>query len=428
LNLPSQIWVPGKGVIRYYYDAAGNKLQKRTLDNTVSLTTPSITTYIGGAVYLNDTLQFFGTPEGRVRSNADNTGWLYDYFLKDHLGNIRMMITDDYNVSSPILEAYSYYPFGLQMAGISLQQTGNLQNKYLYNGKELQEDLGLNQYDYGARFYDAQIGRWHILDKLSDKYPNSSPYTYVLDRPTIAIDPDGQRIIFVNGYLGFGSPTGGPTYWNGANGAFVNGAKAFFNDYSTPYFTNVEYSALSSAADRHEDGYAYARDHYYELTEGMDVYGDDNTFEVVTHSMGASFGEGMIDYLKMMGWKVKESVHLNAFQAADIKANTNVNNKPGTDTPDPNGAGTFVIDYQNTNDPVINNWFRSSPGDIKNAKKIREQSPNSLSTRHRTPIDNDNFWNELNGLINQKVNNRQISNILTNWLQQNPNIQVTIQQ
>ncbi|GAB3356457.1 hypothetical protein GCM10027566_19260 [Arachidicoccus ginsenosidivorans] len=47
LNLPSQIWEPGKGVIRYYFDATGNKLQKRTLDNTISLTTPSITTYIG---------------------------------------------------------------------------------------------------------------------------------------------------------------------------------------------------------------------------------------------------------------------------------------------------------------------------------------------------------------------------------------------
>lgn len=101
----------------------------------------------------------------------------------------------------------------------------------------------------------------------------------------------------------------------------------------------------------------------------MDVYGDDNTFEVVTHSMGAAFGEGMIDYLKMMGWKVKGAVHLNAFQAADIKANKNVNYMPGTDLPDPNGEGTFVIDYQNTNDPVINNWFRSSQGEIKNADK-----------------------------------------------------------
>ena len=70
-----------------------------------------------------------------------------------------MMLTDDYNVASLILEAYSYYPLGLQQKGIGIKlPTSKLQNKYTYNGKELQEDLGLDLYDYGARFYDAQIG------------------------------------------------------------------------------------------------------------------------------------------------------------------------------------------------------------------------------------------------------------------------------
>jgi len=107
LNLPSVITVAGKGAIKYYYDATGNKLQKRTTDDTVSPHTTKVTIYIGGAVYQNNTLQFFGTAEGRVRANTARTFWIYDYFLKDHLGNSRMMITDDYNISSPILEAYS---------------------------------------------------------------------------------------------------------------------------------------------------------------------------------------------------------------------------------------------------------------------------------------------------------------------------------
>ena len=104
-----------------------------------------------------------------------------------------MMITDDYNVSSPILEAYSYYPFGLQQKGIGLEETtSSLQNKYTYNGKELQEDLGLDQYDYGARFYDAQIGRWLTQDPLSEISQRWSTYNYAYNNPLRFIDANGM--------------------------------------------------------------------------------------------------------------------------------------------------------------------------------------------------------------------------------------------
>ena len=103
------------------------------------------------------------------------------------------MITDDYNVASPILEANSYYPFGLQQKGIGLtQQTNPLHNKYTYNGKELQEDLGLDQYDYGARFQDPQLGMWHNLDPSADKHPDFTPYNYAFNNPMLVTDPDGK--------------------------------------------------------------------------------------------------------------------------------------------------------------------------------------------------------------------------------------------
>jgi len=87
----------------------------------------------------------------------------------------------------------SYYPFGLEIEGLSWQKPLQKSlNKYLYNGKELQDDLGLDWYDYGARFYDAQIGRWHSVDPMSEERNWVSPYNYVQNNPIMRIDPNGM--------------------------------------------------------------------------------------------------------------------------------------------------------------------------------------------------------------------------------------------
>ncbi|MFN8289024.1 MAG: N-acetylmuramoyl-L-alanine amidase [Chitinophagaceae bacterium] len=93
LNLPTVITVTGKGTITYTYDAAGNKLSK-TVNETGR---PAKTTlYIAGAVYQDDTLQFISHEEGRIRPlSAGTTGWAFDYMLRDHLGNVRMVLTDE---------------------------------------------------------------------------------------------------------------------------------------------------------------------------------------------------------------------------------------------------------------------------------------------------------------------------------------------
>jgi RHS repeat-associated protein len=92
LNLPYKIWIKGKGYLTYVYDAAGNKLEKRVVDSATSQVT--VTKYLGGSVYRNDTLQFLSHEEGRIRRNSDNV-FIYDYFVKDHLGNTRMVLTDE---------------------------------------------------------------------------------------------------------------------------------------------------------------------------------------------------------------------------------------------------------------------------------------------------------------------------------------------
>jgi RHS repeat-associated protein len=106
LNLPSVITVTGKGTITYTYDAAGNKISK-TVNETGQQS--KITLYMAGSVFENDVLQFLGYEDGRIRALFDNaaspatiTGFAYDYFVKDHLGNVRMVLTDEVKTN--------YYP------------------------------------------------------------------------------------------------------------------------------------------------------------------------------------------------------------------------------------------------------------------------------------------------------------------------------
>jgi len=99
LNLPSVITVTGKGTITYIYDAAGNKLEKRVAENTATVNKSTITSYLGGGVYENDVVQFMGHEEGRIRYKPAAAGvtayTAFDYMIKDHLGNVRMVLTDE---------------------------------------------------------------------------------------------------------------------------------------------------------------------------------------------------------------------------------------------------------------------------------------------------------------------------------------------
>ncbi|MDJ1505177.1 RHS repeat-associated core domain-containing protein [Xanthocytophaga agilis] len=86
---------------------------------------------------------------------------------------------------------------------VSIELQGNPNHKFQYNGKEKQEESGLNWSDYGARMYDAQLGRWHVIDPVASKYSEYSPYSFVLNNPLKFIDSDGNTVTDPNGKIIF---------------------------------------------------------------------------------------------------------------------------------------------------------------------------------------------------------------------------------
>jgi len=149
---------------------------------------------VGSADVLN-TLAYSGIP-------ITKNGYLYIWVSNETPG--WDVFFDNLSVkqySGPVTEETHYYPFGLTMAGISDKGAGGIENKHKYNGKELQhqefsDGSGLEEYDYGARFYDCQIGRWNTIDPAIEKDHYSwSPYAYVYDNAIRLSDPDGKDTI-----------------------------------------------------------------------------------------------------------------------------------------------------------------------------------------------------------------------------------------
>jgi len=179
---------------RYTYRADGTKLKKFYTyglgRNRVE--TYKITEYIDGFQYEVTTsneldpqvLKFVPTSEGYY--DFENNKYIYTY--KDHLGNIRLSYFNN-GSGAQILEENNYYAFGLKHnAGLGLQ--GNTAYKYQYNGKEIQEETGMN--DYGWRQYMPELGRWNGIDQLAENYNSTSPYAYVVNNPILGVDVDGR--------------------------------------------------------------------------------------------------------------------------------------------------------------------------------------------------------------------------------------------
>ncbi len=230
LNLPTRVFVT-KGDNRgmgpeYTYDANGIKLRKRLI---IPVQTQPVTEYLGNFIYETgynrSGLSFIHHAEGYAepKNSSDlNQGFDYIYEYKDQLGNIRLSYSDkdgdgkidvlrdnadvdgDGDNRHEIMQVKDYFPFGMQL-NYGKDHPNSLitgrKHNYGFGGKEENTELGLEWLDFGARNYDATLGRWMNIDPLAEQMRRHSPYNYAFNNPIFFIDPDGMSpldIIYYN--------------------------------------------------------------------------------------------------------------------------------------------------------------------------------------------------------------------------------------
>lgn len=203
LNLPSKFEFNTANKIELLYDGQGNKLRKTVTESGVVKLTQD---YLDGIELKNNAVEAVYNEEGRAFNNAGT--YRYEFLLRDHLGNTRVVFTDKgaagIQDQTEILSETHYYPFGKTLDGAWYNDANAPKYKYLYNGKELADEFDLNFYDYGARWFDPGMASWWEVDPLVEKYFDKSPYLFAGGNPLKYIDNDGDSImLFKNGsYVG----------------------------------------------------------------------------------------------------------------------------------------------------------------------------------------------------------------------------------
>ncbi|WP_108802598.1 DUF6443 domain-containing protein [Aquimarina sp. Aq107] len=283
LNLPSKVTFDNGEIIDITYNSTGAKLSK-TYTSGANTTK---TEYLGGFQYTNSQLQFFGQAEGFVYKVGNS--YKYAYVYADHLGNNRLSYTDANNngniETNEIISNTDYYPFGLTHSG-ELQASIASEYNYKFQGKEIQQEGGLDHYDFGSRMYDASLGRWFAVDPQGQF---SSPYLAMGNNPVMMVDPDGEfswlaTLVGAFVYTAFDAARGNVNNWE---------------DFFTSLGTGAAQSAFAGYESVENAAFGAAYSQFNSVATG-DATGDGLTLSFnPTYSWGSNFG----------GWGLNASIN-----------------------------------------------------------------------------------------------------------------------
>jgi RHS repeat-associated protein len=270
-------------------------------------------------------------------------------------------------------------------------QAGNYGTPFKFNGKELDEETGL--YYYGARYMNPRLSIWYGTDKLQESYYGISSYCYSLGSPNNNIDLDGKLTLFVNGYYNTRNNlitrymignSSGKDYWNPF---FIKAAQSFFSDGNVMY-VDGRGTYNSSGKDRFNAGYLYAHTLYHSIKSKMK---DGERINVVSHSMGSAYSEGIISYLMKQGMEMGTIVHLSPADPSEFSAHA-----PNTLQMQINNDA--VLGYKNFGENSIIEGVNRY-GIIKTSDSFFDDL---ISSHGRTKLDK-NIWDYVKSLSEMKM-------------------------
>ncbi len=197
-NLPYQVSFANGSKIDWLYDGEGKKLQKQTTGKQQNMLNQLVDTilltqdYFDDIEYSNDTLEALYFDVGRLFFG--NSSPYYEYAIKDHLKNQRVLFSDkntDGTIdNTEISETSSYYPYGLRQRGSGLRV--NPTYDYLFNGFERNADFGFGLDFAKYRTYNPTTARWLQVDPEAGLFTGWTPYKFGMNNPVLFNDPNGD--------------------------------------------------------------------------------------------------------------------------------------------------------------------------------------------------------------------------------------------